>query len=133
MEVKATQKPMEEGANTEKASNSGHAVVQMEEISATPSVFNKAQFTQKLEPSAALHKVTVLSSPKCSSPLPQYPGSLHSSLADLIKFNAAVAHSFYQVSEEDGLETVLYILQAEENVKVRLLCSNILLSMFQSP
>ena len=44
-----------------------------------------------------------------------------------------MAHSFYQVSEEDSLETILYILQAEEDVKVRLLVlsSNILLAMLQ--
>ena len=29
------------------------------------------------------------------------------------------AHSFYDVSEEGSLETVLYVLQTEENVKVR--------------
>ena len=44
-----------------------------------------------------------------------------------------MAHSFYKVSEEDGLETILYILQAEEDVKVRLLVlsSTILLTMLQ--
>ena len=41
-------------------------------------------------------------------------------MADLIKFNTHMAHSFYKVSEEDGLETVLFALQAEEDVKVRL-------------
>ena len=88
---------------------------------AAPGGFNLNQFMdKKLGPSAAKQVTSIYMLITIITFPPQgVSGLRHSTLADLIKFNGSMAHSFYKVSEEDGLETVLYILQAEEDVKVR--------------
>jgi len=44
-------------------------------------------------------------------------GGSNSPLADLVKFNTNLAHTFYNVSDEDSLETLLYALQPQEDIK----------------
>ena len=110
-------KKLDGGAAAKKASTAGAA---SKKNPAAAGGFNLNQFMeQKLGPSAAkqvmsIYLLITIIAPQAVS------GLRHSTLADLIKFNGQMAHSFYKVSEEDGLETVLYVLQAEEDVKVRL-------------
>ena len=40
-----------------------------------------------------------------------------SSLADLVKFNTTLAHSFYKINDEAILETSLLFLQPEEDIQ----------------
>merc|ERR1712080_219188 len=44
-------------------------------------------------------------------------GTSNSSLSDLVKFNTTLAHSVYKVTDETSLETLLYALQPEKDVK----------------
>ena len=106
------------GASAKKVSVAGAA---SKKNPAAPGGFNLDQFMeQKLGSSATKQVMSIYLLITIITFSPQgVSGSRRSSLADLIKFNAAMAHFFYKVSEEDGLETVLYILQAEEDVKVR--------------